>query len=77
VSWTLLEAYFFSTFPRLEAKKAVQKKYCCDRQESCTLYQMCWAQLVLLVEYLMGWSADLHKSHQQSMQQPWIHFNFT
>lgn len=54
MSWTLLEAYFFSTFPRWAEKKAVQKKYCCDRQESCTLYQMCQAQLGFLVEYLMG-----------------------
>lgn len=53
-SWTLLEAYFFSTFPRLRAKKAIQKKYHCDRQESCILYQMCLVQLVLLVEYLIS-----------------------
>lgn len=43
MSWTLLEAYLLSIFPKRAVKKTVHKKYCCDRQESCTLYHMYWA----------------------------------
>lgn len=55
MSWSLLEAYFVSIFTKLTVKKAVQKKYCQDKQESCILYLMCKVQLGFLVKYLVRW----------------------
>lgn len=53
MSWTLLEAYLLLIFIKLSVKKIVQGKHCHDRQESCMLYHICWAQLGCVVEYLM------------------------
>lgn len=55
MSWTLLEAHLLHIFTKLSVKKTVQEKYWHDRQESCTLYHICWAQLGCVVEYLVDW----------------------
>lgn len=54
MSWTLLEALLLTIFSQLAVKKTVRKKYCHNRLESCTLDDMCWAQLGFLVENCLG-----------------------